>query len=146
MNALRRVLQFLLGKDRSAQLQYRLDSLSLRARNNREDNNEERPTGPSEEPVDFPAYPPPCEYSSKAEWVVDTGLTPEDYLERLLASRGKIEQQEICELTGWSKSSVSRLLQKLDDQGTLIQIPIGRSNTVYHPDTFTQRDEEDIQG
>ena len=57
--------------------------------------------------------------------------------ERVLAlledNNGKLRQSKIVEETDWSKAKVSRLLARLDDNGDITKIRLGRENVICLP-------------
>ena len=58
-------------------------------------------------------------------------LTDQDRVIRLLEEHdGQIKQQEIVERTDWSKSKVSRLLSRMEEQDTISRVRIGRENVI----------------
>lgn len=73
------------------------------------------------------------------DFAFETGLTPEEYVVRLLAGRGgEMRQQDIIVETGWSRSSVSRLLGRMETAGLLVRIRFGTGNVVYLSDVAPQ--------
>jgi Fic family protein len=78
---------------------------------------------------------PATPYQSEADFVVETGRTrKEALLELVEAHGGRVKQVELVDLTGWSKSTVSRLLGELENDGAINRIPIGRCKVVLLPD------------
>ena len=82
----------------------------------------------------------------------DLFLTDEARTLRLIRDAGgRIPQKELTERTDWSKSKVSRLLSKLEANGEVRKIPLGRENLVALGDAvpegakspFADEDEED---
>lgn len=70
-----------------------------------------------------------------ADVLVETGLTPEEFVLEEIRSRGRpISQQEICRFTGWSDSRVSHILSEMEDAGTIGRVRLGRENLVFLPD------------
>ena len=57
--------------------------------------------------------------------------------ERVLAlleeNNGKLRQSNIVDETEWSKAKVSRLLARLDDNGDITKIRLGRENVICLP-------------
>lgn len=47
---------------------------------------------------------------------------------------GRVQQAELVDLTGWSKSSVSRYLCELESDGVVTRIQLGRSKVVFFSD------------
>jgi hypothetical protein len=61
----------------------------------------------------------------------DPLLTDEDRVRQLLEENGgRLQQSEFVERTDWSKSKVSRLLSRMDDNGEVRKITIGRENLI----------------
>jgi hypothetical protein len=62
-------------------------------------------------------------------------LTDEDRVKRLLRENGgRLQQGEFVERTEWSKSKVSRLLSRMEEDGDVEKITIGRENLVVLAD------------
>ncbi len=73
------------------------------------------------------------------EHEVETGQTPQEYVvEVLSAHNGELRQQEIIIETGWSRSSVSRLLCKMETEGIVVRVRLGAGNVVYLPETVPE--------
>ncbi|MGA9402510.1 helix-turn-helix transcriptional regulator [Haladaptatus sp.] len=71
------------------------------------------------------------------KFAFETGRTPEAHVVELLAARdGKMRQQEIFTETGWSRSSVSRLLCGMEAEEEVVCVRLGTENVVYLPDRF----------
>lgn len=69
---------------------------------------------------------------SKVDVVLETGLSPEQFVLEEIESRGApVKQQEVCEFTGWSDSCISRLLTDMEDAGTIARVRIGREKLVF---------------
>ena len=67
--------------------------------------------------------------------LLDRGVTREEYvLEILEAHDGRLRQQRIKEYTGWSAASVSRLLGRMEEAGTITRVRIGNEKVVCVPD------------
>ncbi|WP_254546204.1 helix-turn-helix transcriptional regulator [Halomarina pelagica] len=61
-------------------------------------------------------------------------LTNEDRIMRLLdESGGRLRQADIVDNTDWSKSKVSRLLSRMEENGEIRKISIGRENLIARP-------------
>lgn len=66
---------------------------------------------------------------------IDEPTTDEERVIQLLReSDGRLQQSEIIEQTNWSKSKVSRLLSRMEDQNRVKKIKIGRENLITLPD------------
>lgn len=82
----------------------------------------DKPADPPMEPPsnDVPADPSP--------------LTNEDQVLKILeTSGGRIKQSRIVDETEWSKSTVSRVLSRLEDNGQISKISLGRGNLITLP-------------
>lgn len=78
---------------------------------------------------------------------VETGLTPEEFvLEELLATDGPIKQQEFCRRMNLSDSTVSVLLCRMEQEGTIDRLQMGAEKIVYRPDAppEIERSPEDL--
>ncbi|GAA0222315.1 hypothetical protein GCM10009000_041380 [Halobacterium noricense] len=77
------------------------------------------------------------------DFAFESGLTPEVHIVQLLKGRrGSLHQQELIAETGWSRSTVSRLLGEMEVRGEIIRVRLGNENVVYLPDSmpaFVQR-------
>lgn len=63
--------------------------------------------------------------------VVTEPLTDEDRIQQLLDENGgRLHQSEIVSKTGWSKSKVSRLLSRMEENGLITKISVGRENLI----------------
>ncbi|MFC5970904.1 helix-turn-helix domain-containing protein [Halomarina salina] len=61
-------------------------------------------------------------------------MTNEDRIRQMLdANEGRLRQADIVEQTDWSKSKVSRLLSKMESDGEIRKISIGRENLIARP-------------
>ena len=61
-------------------------------------------------------------------------MTNEDRIRKMLdANDGRLRQADIVEQTDWSKSKVSRLLSKMESDGEIRKISIGRENLIARP-------------
>ncbi len=71
---------------------------------------------------------------SMTDFAVETGLLPEGYIVQVLeAHGGELRQQELIAETGWSRSTVSRLLTKMELRGEIVRVRLGAENVVYLP-------------
>ncbi|WP_227352964.1 helix-turn-helix transcriptional regulator [Haladaptatus salinisoli] len=72
---------------------------------------------------------------SMADFALETGVTPEEYVVSLLEERGGNQrQQAILAETGLNRSSVSRLLREMEANGRIRRVRLGAENHVYLPD------------
>lgn len=70
------------------------------------------------------------------ELYADTGLTPEEFvLEEIRDADGPLKQQELCRASRLSDSTVSGLLSRMEQAGTVTRIRIGAEKIVYLPDS-----------
>lgn len=77
---------------------------------------------------------PQTEASSPEEFVVATGLPPEEFVLYLLEDAGgRLYQQEIMCRTGWPASTVSKRLAELESAGAIVRVQNGRENIVCLP-------------
>lgn len=61
-------------------------------------------------------------------------LTKKEHIHRILEEHdGRIQQTAIVELTGWSKSTVSRVLSEMKDEGAIVKANIGQGNLIALP-------------
>ncbi|WP_277552897.1 helix-turn-helix transcriptional regulator [Halobaculum limi] len=71
----------------------------------------------------------------QAQATPDPVLTPEQQVQSLLsANGGRLKQSDLVELTGWSKSKVSRTLSRMADDGSIEKTTIGRGNVISLPE------------
>lgn len=71
---------------------------------------------------------------SKQEVYLELGLQPTEFLVWLVRdSGGRIWQGELVEMTGWSKSTVSRALCSLEADSVIKRIQLGRRKLVGIP-------------
>ncbi|WP_224268862.1 helix-turn-helix transcriptional regulator [Haloprofundus salinisoli] len=73
--------------------------------------------------VDGPASAPPVETQVPLS---DDGRV----LQMLQEESGRVRQSEIVDRTEWSKSKVSRLLSRMEEEGKLTKINVGRENVI----------------
>lgn len=68
---------------------------------------------------------------TEAEFLVEQGITRDDYLIDLLRRRGgRLSQTEVSEVVGWSPSTTSRRLSELEEAGVIRRYRISRGNVV----------------
>lgn len=66
-------------------------------------------------------------------------LSDEDRVLQLLRQEnGRLPQNEITEMTDWSKSKVSRLLSRMEDEGAIQKINVGRQNIIALEDAVPE--------
>lgn len=62
-------------------------------------------------------------------------LSKEQRIHALLAERdGRMPQADIVEETGWSKSTVSRILSAMADEEEVVKIDVGAGNVIALPE------------
>lgn len=77
----------------------------------------------------------PGEIEDRADVVAELGLEPEAFVVRLLEELGgRVPQQAFTEYTDWSESTISRVLQALEDDGEIVRVQVGRENLVSLPE------------
>lgn len=77
---------------------------------------------------------------SPAEVFAETGLSPEDYIARLVGDAGgRLAQQDIVRYTDWSAATVSRRLQTMEAEGEIIRLRVGRKKVVCLPEAVPDR-------
>lgn len=73
--------------------------------------------------------------ASEADLVVAKGRTRSEALLELVAvNGGRVKQAELVRRTDWSKSTVSRYLGELEEEGAVDRVPVGRYKVVLLPD------------
>lgn len=61
-------------------------------------------------------------------------VSDREQVRRLLQENGgRMKQSEIVDAVDWSKAKVSRLLSKLDEDGEITKISLGRENLIVLP-------------
>lgn len=83
----------------------------------------------------------PEEITTQADIVQHVGLTPGEFVLALLEHHdGRVEQQAFTEYTGFSESSLSRLLGDLEAQGLVRRFQVGCRKVVCLPENNPGRD------
>jgi hypothetical protein len=68
-----------------------------------------------------------------------TGMAPPEFVHLYVKSKGgRIEQKHLNTCLPWSKSTVSRLLDSLEEDGVLVRVTVGRANVVCTPDSVPE--------
>lgn len=81
-----------------------------------------------------PPQPPSTVPPGPSEVFLELGIHPEELVVQLCRrSGGRMKQQTVVEQTGWSKSTVSRLLSDMEDDGHIVRTPLGREKVVALP-------------
>lgn len=84
-------------------------------------------TGGSVDAGEPPSAPPPASGSDGER----PPLTKEEEICRLLREHaGRMKQSQLVEETDWSQATVSRLLSRLEQEGTVTKLRVGRENIV----------------
>ncbi|MFC6731790.1 helix-turn-helix domain-containing protein [Haladaptatus sp. DYSN1] len=77
----------------------------------------------------------PAELQTPSDVLAKLGQLPEEFVIHLLESNdGRLKQQAFTELTAWSPSTTSRLLQELEEDGHIVRVQIGIEKIVYLPE------------
>lgn len=100
-------------------------------------------TSTNEEPDEPASFPVLAEETERDihDVLLERGLTREEYVCEILAEHdGRLRQQRIKEYTGWSAASVSRLLGRMEDEGTITRFRIGNEKVVCVPDADPRTD------
>ena len=80
-------------------------------------------------------YNPELAGKSKADFFLETGMTPEMYLLRLLdAHDGKVPQAELVATTGWPPDVLNHLLTELEETGYIARSKSNDSLLVRPPE------------
>lgn len=105
-----------------------------RGRSSRSDDDEEQTAAtersgrPATDGGDVPSDP--------IELYMETDLTPAEYVRQLLRDHeGCLKQSEFVAATGWSKSTVSRRLCSLEEEGVVSRVQVGQEKHVFLPET-----------
>lgn len=105
------------------QQRYRFDPFS---------NNVGRNSGGEQGGVRAEANQPPPPSTSDSSTADDLLLTDDDRVYNLLRENGgQMKQVNIVEETDWSKSKVSRVLSRMEEDGKINKLRMGRGNTIY---------------
>lgn len=71
---------------------------------------------------------------AKRNVLLETGLTAEEYVREIVEHNdGCVPQCDIVRTTDWSKSSVSRLLSSMEEDGSVRRFPMGARKIVCVP-------------
>ncbi|WP_224449553.1 helix-turn-helix transcriptional regulator [Haloprofundus salilacus] len=88
-------------------------------------------TGSDEERDAIEAGRAPAEPSAEASFDPQIPLSDDGrVLQMLHEESGRLKQSEIVKRTEWSKSKVSRLLSRMEEEGKLTKINVGRENVI----------------
>lgn len=98
------------------------------------------PWSPSPDAGAEPIETEPANQSTAGSTGSDDPVPPEllsnqDRIRQLLADHdGRMRQAAVVEQTDWSKSKVSRVLAKMEADGEIVKIDVGRGNVIARPD------------
>ena len=99
-----------------------------------DDDDGEEPAA-SEPEADESASPATPVASPADDEIDEELLSDEERVERLLeANGGRMKQAQIVNETDWSNAKVSQLLSKMEDDGDINKLRIGRENLISFPD------------
>lgn len=77
--------------------------------------------------------------STAATTTAEPDESPEEHVLRLCRTRGgRLKQSEVVTETGWSKTKVSRLLSRMEANGRIARVKVGREKVVGVPGTLPQ--------
>lgn len=77
---------------------------------------------------------------SSASFERATGLTPAEFIHLFIRSKGgHVRQQTLNSCLPWSKATVSRLLTRLEEEGVIERVRLGRENVVRLAEHETDR-------
>ena len=95
------------------------------------------PSGAEREPeseVPITDYDP-SKLSSRRDFVTEIGVRPEELFPQLIEEHGgTLPQKEFTEFTDLSSSTISRILQEMEDDGRIVRVRVGRENMVCLPE------------
>lgn len=82
-----------------------------------------------------PAHCDPHELRSRMDIIRKTNVYPDEYFVSLIEKEGgKLPQKAFAEYTALSSSTISRLLQEMEDDGQIVRVQIGREKIVCLPE------------
>lgn len=77
---------------------------------------------------------------SPAAFESTTGLSPGEFLVLFVTSNGgRVRQPTLYTCLPWSKSTVSRLLSRLEEDDVVMRVTVGRENIVCTPDAAPEQ-------
>ncbi|QLG26329.1 hypothetical protein HUG10_01685 [Halorarum halophilum] len=77
----------------------------------------------------------PSKLCSRRDFVTEIGVRPEELFPQLIEEHGgTLPQKEFTEFTNLSNSTISRLLQEMEDDGRIVRVQVGRENMVCLPE------------
>jgi len=82
----------------------------------------------------LPAFDP-ADLTTPNDVPAKLGLMPGEFVRRVLEENdGRLKQQAFTDYTDWSSSTVSRELQRLEEEEVVVRIQVGREKTVFLPE------------
>lgn len=82
-----------------------------------------------------PAHYDPHELGSRMDIIRKTNIYPDEYFMGLIEKEGgKLPQKAFAAYTDLSSSTISRLLQEMEDDGQIVRVQIGREKIVCLPE------------
>lgn len=94
---------------------------------------------------DGPLQPPSSNPAVPSKVFKELGVRPQEYIVQLCDwNGGRMKQQAVVEHTGWSQSTVSRLLSDIEDDGHIVRASIGREKVVGLPERMPETSEVDL--
>lgn len=88
---------------------------------------------------DDPQQPPSSDPAVPSNVFEELGVRPEDYIVQLCRwNGGRMKQQGVVEHTGWSQSTVSRVLSDIEDDGHIVRASMGREKVVALPERMPE--------
>lgn len=77
----------------------------------------------------------PSELCSRKDFLLELGIPHDAFFCQLIEEGGgTLPQKEFVEYSNLSSSTISRLLQEMEDDGQIGRVQMGRENIVYLPD------------
>lgn len=92
---------------------------------------DKRETGLEETLTDYD----PSKLCSRRDFVTEIGVRPEEFFPQLIEEHGgTLPQKKFTEFTNLSSSTISRLMQEMEDDGRIVRVQVGRENMVCLPE------------
>lgn len=80
-------------------------------------------------------FPTPESEDELRDVLIELNITSHEYIRMALEHHGgRLRQQEVTELTGWSAPTVSQKLSEMEDEGLITRFRAGREKIVCLPD------------
>ncbi|QLG27185.1 hypothetical protein HUG10_06355 [Halorarum halophilum] len=81
----------------------------------------------------------PSELCSRKDFVLKLGVSHDELFCQLVeANGGTLPQKEFATYANLSSSTISRLLQEMEDDGQVVRVPVGREKVVCLPEYAPQ--------